>query len=96
MHADGTYETLALGIGMILSTGYLSNGQSSNTAASAYIDPFIQVDPNWALSHPGHSIIVSNGIGNAAPAAVPVPGALWLFASGLMGLLGLRRRGNNS
>jgi hypothetical protein len=26
--------------------------------------------------------------------AVPVPGAVWLFGSGLMGLLGLRRRGN--
>ena len=27
-------------------------------------------------------------------AAVPVPAAFWLFGSGLMGLLGLRRRGN--
>jgi hypothetical protein len=26
--------------------------------------------------------------------AVPVPAAFWLFGSGLMGLLGLRRRGN--
>jgi hypothetical protein len=29
-------------------------------------------------------------------AAVPVPGALWLFGSGLVGLLGFRRRGNIS
>jgi hypothetical protein len=27
-------------------------------------------------------------------AAVPVPGALWLFGSGLVGLLGFKRRGN--
>jgi hypothetical protein len=30
----------------------------------------------------------------AVVSAVPVPAAFWLFGSGLMGLLGLRRRGN--
>lgn len=29
-------------------------------------------------------------------AAVPVPGAVWLFGTGLVGLLGLKRRGNSA
>ncbi|WP_230874788.1 PEP-CTERM sorting domain-containing protein [Methylomonas sp. LL1] len=39
----------------------------------------------WTLA--GNSLTYA-----AAPAAVPVPGAVWMFGAGLMGLLGLNRR----
>lgn len=32
--------------------------------------------------------------GNLLAAPVPVPGAIWMFGTGLLGLLGLKRRGN--
>ena len=40
------------------------------------IDPFCSFDPS----------------GNLCPAAVPVPAAVWLFGSGLLGLVGVARR----
>jgi hypothetical protein len=33
-----------------------------------------------------------DGSSAVAPSAVPVPGAVWLLGSGLMGLVGLRRK----
>ncbi len=33
------------------------------------------------------------GFAEIAPRVIPVPAAVWLFASGLLGLMGLRRRG---
>lgn len=33
-----------------------------------------------------------NGTGSLAPSAVPVPAAVWLFGSGLLGLVGVARR----
>lgn len=35
---------------------------------------------------------ISNVVATVAPAAVPVPAAVWLFGSGLMGFLGLAKR----
>jgi hypothetical protein len=42
----------------------------------------------WAVS-PG---TIAGFTPSAAPAVVPVPGAAWLFGSGLVGLLGFKRR----
>jgi PEP-CTERM motif len=64
--------------------------------AQASVDPFIFIDPGFLSSHPGYSVVVSPGIGNLAPAppvpGVPEPATLVLLASGVLGLVALRRR----
>ncbi|HSH28376.1 MAG TPA: VPLPA-CTERM sorting domain-containing protein [Thiohalobacter sp.] len=40
----------------------------------------------------GGSSAVPSLVGTTAPAAVPVPAAVWLFGSGLLGLVGVARR----
>jgi hypothetical protein len=79
--------------------GMIEMGISISTAdggvADALVDPFIFIDPEFLSSHPGYSVVVSPGIGNRAPAP-PVPGVpeaatLVLLASGVLGLVALRR-----
>ena len=60
--------------------------------ATAYIDPYIQIDPNFADKGKYH-IVLSPGIDNLVSAAtVPLPAASWLLGSGLLGLVGVARR----
>lgn len=59
--------------------------------ATAYVDPYIYVDPttpNAGL----YSIAVSQGIGNAPLGSTPEPSSLMLLGSGVFGLAGLLRR----
>lgn len=35
------------------------------------------------------------GLDNVSVSAVPVPAALWLFGSGLIGLIGMKRKSSN-
>ena len=64
--------------------------------ASAYIDPFFQIDPVFASTHPGYMLAFDPGVGNGAPTpqdfSVPEPGGFALVAAGLAGIVGLRRR----
>lgn len=60
----------------------------------ALLDPYLRIDSSWLTSHPGASIVLSEGIGNATALTVPETGSLGLVALGL-GLLGfapLRKR----
>jgi hypothetical protein len=50
----------------------------------------INVNPNYSLSYVW--AVSPNTIAGFTPSAVPVPGAVWLFGSGLMSLLGFKRR----
>ena len=59
-------------------------GARLDGVAHAFVDPILTIDPVFALSHPGYSVIVSAGIGNAAPvAAVPEPETYALLLAGL-------------
>ena len=66
-------------------------------AASAYMDPYFQIDPAWAASHPGYALSFDPGVGNGVPgafggpSAVPEPATLALMAAGLAALAGGRR-----
>jgi hypothetical protein len=58
----------------------------------AFADPYIFIDPTFPNASL-YSIVVSPGVGNAAPAAVPEPATLWLWFVGTsVGALGLLRR----
>lgn len=70
----------------------LAQGGGHAAFASAYIDPYISVGSAWALNNQGYSVLVSDGVGNVAPAAaIPEPAQYVLFPLGL-GLLRLNRR----
>ncbi len=45
----------------------------------------------WLLTKEG-TLAYSSGVAAPAPAPVPVPAAVWLFGSGLFGLVGMARR----
>lgn len=68
--------------------------------ASAYMDPVISIDPDWAALNPGYSVVVTeditNGAGSTQPGGgsqnVPEPGSLPLLgAAGLAWLVRHRR-----
>ena len=55
-----------------------------------YFNTIIGYQPSGNKDYQGYAWAVSPGQVNA----VPVPGAVWLFGTGLLGLLGLKRRGH--
>lgn len=73
---------------------------------SISLDPFANIGCGRALARNGAVTMAdSNGVystnggscgsglnGSIAPSAVPVPAALWLFGSGVLGLVGIARR----
>ena len=63
---------------------------SGGGIADAFIDPYFLIDPAFAYKDSFH-FVLSQGIGNTAPAATPIPATLPLFASGL-GMLGWAAR----
>lgn len=53
-------------------------------ASNVYVDTWNSAELNWDKSSDANILV------QGAP--VPIPGALWLLGSGLLGLIGLRRR----
>jgi hypothetical protein len=51
------------------------------------LDPYFYIDPAWASTHPGYSLEVETGVGNAAP--VPEPSSTVLIVAGLLALWGV-------
>jgi hypothetical protein len=61
---------------------------------SAFIDPYIQIDPAWLSTHPGYSLTFDAGVSNVPTVSVspvPEPETYALLIAGL-GLLGVRGR----
>jgi hypothetical protein len=84
---------------------YMSIGARADASQGRYsqvaIDPFVSIDP----SDPNASLLQITTIkslddfsliepvrGSALVAPVPIPSALWLLGSGLIGLVGIRRK----
>lgn len=74
------------------------------SSASAIADPYIQIDPSFLSTHPGFSVVVSDGVANNPPgggevggggsgsSTVPEPGTVWCLGFGLLALAGVARK----
>jgi hypothetical protein len=75
-------------------TSTVQTSPDQSSAATAYADPYIVIDPTWLAANPGYSLSFSPGIVNAGPgSAAPEPASWALMLSGF-GLVGgaMRRR----
>ena len=78
------------GLHMDSHIGWTSMG--STLSFKALVDPTLEIDPDWYVTIDGKLIQANTLFGvEVSPNIVPIPGAWWLFGSGLMGLLGWRR-----
>jgi hypothetical protein len=70
------------------------------SSASALADPYIQIDPSFLSTHPGFSVVVSDGITNSprggGSSTVPEPATVWSLGSGLLVLVRVARKNINS
>jgi hypothetical protein len=84
---------------------YLSNISHGGGALQFYNNinypDYITMNPNvYAVTHPIHGLLIDNVIQHnnssiftmTATSAVPLPAAVWLFGSGLFGLIAVARR----
>lgn len=80
---------------VIVKTGYVQGGELRFAVPGASLSDFddfftAHVD-GFAIS--GRDKGVAGYFGGSTPTAAPVPAAVWLFGSGLLGLVGMARRG---
>lgn len=69
-------------------------GFSFSHGTDTYLDYALAIDgAGWKLTGPTGMIV--NVQGGVAPSAVPIPGSVLLFGSGLLGLMGIGRRRKN-
>lgn len=52
----------------------------------------IEIDPNFLAANPGYSLQLSDGADNPPITPTPIPAAVYLLGSGLLGLFGIKRR----
>lgn len=64
----------------------------NGATVSLFMDPYVQIEPNWLSTHAGYSLLFDAGVANiAAVTPVPEPETIALLALGL-GAIGARRR----
>ena len=93
--ASGTTGQVSLYTHSGLVVGYY-NQEAFGGTAEAFIDPVFTIDPAFSATHPGYSLVFSQGVGNGFAGAVPDP-ASWLLMLGGFGIVGsaLRRSRQN-
>jgi hypothetical protein len=82
-------NTIRMEAGASVST-ILYEGVIGLGSATAFIDPYLQIDPSFLSTHPGYSLTFSPGIINA-PLATPLPGSLPMFVALIAGMCGFAR-----
>jgi hypothetical protein len=84
--------------GSFFSSFSAANGSTLGTAQSLFLVSQTAGAPNAANVYKSDYTLTLNAAGvlsyNAPTSAVPVPAAIWLLGSGLMGLVGIGRRRN--
>jgi hypothetical protein len=82
----GEILTVNMTVGSAAASGTCIDGCLLIDQGSAYVDPIIEIDPDFANAS-GYSLVFSTGIGNGV---TPIPATLPLFATGLgaLGVLG--------
>jgi hypothetical protein len=65
---------------------------STHGTATATADPYIQIDSAFLAANPGYSLEFSQGINNVPVGVTPLPAALPLFGSAVVGLFGFAHR----
>jgi hypothetical protein len=83
-------------VSLFTRAGFVVGYDGAGGVANAFVDPVFSIDPTFAASHPGYSLVFSQGVGNSFAGAVPDP-ASWLLMLGGFGIVGsvLRRRRQN-
>lgn len=82
------------GVSISSTVGLGDFGNIQNTLASAFIDPFIRIS---TLNANASNLVlnITAGVGNVSnligPSAVPLPSAMWLFGTAVLGF-GIQRR----
>lgn len=91
-------------LGILTSVGSLNASDSLLNTGVTYLNPALRglesgdnvsilslkmIEVDWSASTPGDYVRVLTAF---SPSAVPVPAAIWLFGSAIVGLIGLKRR----
>jgi hypothetical protein len=71
-------------------TAEILSGSFSSLSYAALLDPNL----SWQIDYLTDAIGTTDVVRLSVVSAVPVPGAVWLFGSGLLGLMSLVRRKN--
>lgn len=79
-----------------------ASSQGSSGYSQVALDPYVMLDPNNPDNSPLFEVTTIRGVndfslitplrGSALVSPVPVPAAVWLLGSGLIGLIGLKRK----
>jgi hypothetical protein len=91
---DNYYEDSAtpLTAGIIMSISYASEFDLDNFVLASALHPSGNYQGDWTVSEAS----ITNGAlyTFTMPSSVPIPGAIWLLGSALIGLLGIKRKFN--
>jgi hypothetical protein len=89
------WETIYDGVGGSLNKGLFKMSRKNNKPVYNLAKDYISQLKNANLTGLERYMVAANPIKQDLLVAVPVPAAVWLFASGLLGLIGVRSRSSN-